>query len=263
MRIATFNIGSLAEGNQIIKERLDQLVGLIEGFECDYVCFQEFPESLTFEGCDLANHLMNVTHLSSNVRQTCSPSHTNSDSSLALAVFSRHPGLRLVSMHKLVNPQIEYTYKGNVEKTHDKWAILCEGDDGAGGRVAIVCAHLLPFYRFSAYDNERTREAVEAVAKSHRDVFDDLQGWIGDCAATHPGSRLVVCADMNLGAPLFALPSLAQTHFDVFDDEPTRPSGKKSDAILLPKDAQLQERHNVPTLMDHNFLVCQAEWAPS
>ena len=256
MRIATFNIGSLAEGNHIVRERLDQLVGLIEDFDCDYVCFQEFPESLTLEGRDLATHLMDVTHLASNVRQTCSPSHTNSASSLALAVFSRHPALRVASTHKLVNPQIEYTYNGNAEKTHDKWAILCEGGDGA----CIVCAHLLPFYRFSAYDNERTREAVEAVAKSHPEVFEDLQLWIGDCVASFPSRRLVICADMNLGAPLFALPSLAQTHFDAFDDEPTRPSGRKSDAILLPREAILQERHNVPTLMDHNFLMCRAEW---
>ena len=235
IRGASFNIGSLHCDYQ---NNIQALTELLSERDIDILCLQEFPED-----ADIAKSVSELTGLGEYSFVHTSESHVNVGHAMGVALFSSVP-LTPVSDVELKNPEVTPVYRGRVEAWHGKRfaayrAVL------KGQPIILVVGHGFPFHR---YDLENA-EGERYIIPPHR----QLEEWLLDLEKRVCPIPVCIFADMNVGEPMRYMPTLGERYRDCFDGEATRPSGRKTDAIILPRTATLCGKENVALRgFDHN-----------
>lgn len=236
LTLMTFNIGSLY--SEAPKEREAELLSLISRLSPDIMCLEELPELP-----ELMDGIASAGGFTGRIYLPCSESHVCRGHRMGIGVYGKLP-LKLLDTIALPRPA-EYGFSsGRREPIHQKYfcSLLVSAPRGA---VNIVTGHGYPAHRYSF-----TREV-------YAPSFSVLDGFIAE--AEHAGTPTVVLADFNIPDPLDCMPRAKATHRDIFDGESTRPSGRKTDGILVPTGTKTITKHNIPTGFDHNCLCATLE----
>ena len=250
IKLATWNIGSLYvnfEGNVgYIRETVSR-------HPQDIFCMQEFPEQ-----DPLAEQIMQWGQFKTMEYVTTSESHVHKGNNMGVAIFSKGP-VRRVDTVQLPLPSVEVSYKGIREYWHTKYfsANLCEVEDGS---LLLITGHGFPFHRYQL-ENPEGHVYIKPP-------FAVLDRWIRRLCETYADMHICMAADFNITSPLPFMPYSQAHFFDAFQGDATRPSGRKTDAIVLPAGCRLMGKENVTLRLpdgtpafDHNFIAATFDWA--
>lgn len=240
--IASFNIGSLYTN---IHHNLSYLKSLIEEHSIDVLCMQEFPDDR-----QLLNNVVQWGIFQDYFYKTTSLSHVCHEHDMGIVVFSKKQILSLESL-KLDVPKCQVKYNGVVEEWHDKY-FLCSTIAFNPQPIMIITGHGFPFHRYGL-ENAENKDIIEPS-------FKKLDIWIEE--QRKKADNVFIAADFNLRNPLDYMPYSNRFFSDVFDNIPTRPSGRKTDGIWRPKGMTVMQSENITirdcdgtALFDHNFIL--------
>lgn len=244
--ISTWNIGSLHEGGHYARN-LDYLRTVLTARPTDILCLQECPNDPDF--LRQVTEWTGLTHIHYVVT---SESHIDLQHDMGLCVLSRCP-VTEISRIQPAKPQVEAWHKGKREYWHDKLFLALHGEIH-GRELAVITGHGFPFHRYGLDDGEHD----SVIAPS----FGEVDHWIRELRSQHPHILFCIAADFNYGEPLRFMPYLNESFADAFHGEATRPSGRKTDAIILPADHRPGDKQNVRAPLnekgrgyfDHNFI---------
>ena len=246
LTISTWNIGSLHDGPHYDRN-LNYLRSVLTEHPTDILCLQECPHDP-----ELLQQLKTWTGLTNALYFITSESHIDLQHDMGLLILSRLPvtDLRQVKPDK---PQVEAWHKGNREYWHEKLfvAVKCAYNDNP---LTVVTGHGFPFHRYGLDDGAHD----DVIAPS----FTRIDQWIEELRKEFPNTLFCFAADFNYGEPLRFMPRLREAFADAFDGEATRPSGRKTDAILLPREYHPESECNVVAPLDekgrgwfdHNYI---------
>lgn len=231
LKALCWNIGSvlnhLEENFLVVKKYLSNV-------NPDIACFQEFPKD---EG--LIGQIMECGQFAHYVYYTFSDSHVAQGWQMGSCVFSKYP-LKLLDTLQLPTPSVRVFYEGKEEFFHRKY-FLRMGLSVEGSRLELYTGHSFPFYRYGL------------EAKAFSSVFQGIDTWIRNSVE----SPYIICADFNCAEAIRYMPFVQESHFDCFEGEATRPSGRKTDSIILPRGDTVTNKWNVPTGFDHNMIAAE------
>ena len=235
MRIATWNIGSLFadfENNLVIFQQI------LTQYKPQFLVLEEYVSNVNLNAA-----IEKSTGLERMYYMEYSDSHVADGRTMGVAVFGRG-GVTNVQVHKLLKPNDVFYYNGKPEQFHDKYFFSADWQT-EGRTVRFVAGHGYSFHRYS----------LEPTDYSY--LFEELEEWL----KTVVDCDTLVLGDFNLAKPPEVLPWLCGTLHDVYAECATRPSGRKSDCIFLPKSSKYSDVINhlcfdnkTRTGFDHNYL---------
>ena len=250
--VATWNIGSLYADYDTAYPLLRQV---ISQYRPGVLCMQEMPmqQSLIDDICKWGNYSFTVT-------KTTSESHINKGKDMGIAVFSQYP-LGEPTLLPLEKPDREIFYKEKQEYWHDKWFLsvpLFPEHGSPVSQIQVITGHGFPFHRYGLEKPEETNLIAPSLARVDR--------WVSETLQQTPAIPVLIAADFNITDPTAYMPRCRQCMTDVFRHQFTRPFGRKTDAIFLPRNAVVTNTMNWISpqrdgsyLFDHNFIA--AYWA--
>lgn len=275
MIISSWNIGSLFEKSDTPELVMENFLSALSKSNSDILCFQEFPINCSFEGEPLERNIEAAGSFTKHVVFSCSDNHIVTGKKMGLAVFTKYAGLKIIEKHKLPNPQIQKNIAGTLEKTHDKYFVLTEYNDVHKKKFLVVDGHGFPFHRYGIDSGSMCPQQCALELKEYAYIFTDLDNWIKKITEAYSEYNILICADLNIGCALQLMPFTFSQYIDVFHGEPTRPSGRKTDAVFLPKSLCVQAIQNMAVskddrdtlktsasqnsgkrFFDHHFLSC-------
>ena len=225
--ISTWNVGSLYANIErnipIFKENLQKA-------PADFFCMQEFPDNPR----DL-DEVKRITGLSHHMYWVTSHSHVDTEHDMGVLLLSRYP-LTFEEEIQLPKPTVEVSHDGKKEEWHDK-SFFAVSFTAGEQPFLIVTGHGFPFHRYGL-ENEAGKSVMAPSFEALDLFFDSMK-------EKHPDKKLFSAADFNITSPLAFMPLTSASMVDVFHGEPTRPSGRKTDAIILPHDAVLLSKRTV------------------
>lgn len=244
MRVATWNIGSLYTD---YARNLAYIHTVLSQQQADVLCMQEFPrqEALLQDICQWGGFSHHIFH-------TTSISHVCRETDMGIAVFSRFP-LGSPEVLKLTNPTVPISYKGRPEVWHDKYflAVSCDLPDR---QTLLVTGHGFPFHRYDL-ENPENYHII-------RPSFRELDEWFSRLSDRYGMPVLCAAADYNITDPMPFLDISGKQYRDLFHGAVTRPFGRKTDGILVQRDAQIREKINITPpeengqeVIDHHFIM--------
>lgn len=237
MKLATWNIGSLYENYD---DYIITIQNQIQSCNIDILCLQEFPN---------LSSLFEIIYLCGNYNYhyftEYSPSHVLVGKNMGIAIFSKVP-LNHTGTYKLQKPQITVKYHGNIETLHDK-VFLAVKTQFDKEQYLILSVHGFPFHRYGL---------------DHRnDLFDfeyhPLDNILTQIIQTQTYNHIIIGGDFNCEDATQYIPSLSNDFYDVFQNDPTRPSGRKTDAIFLQKGTNYIKKEIFESNMDHFMLIIE------
>lgn len=241
--VATWNIGSLYAN---FDSNLQYLEKLLSQQTVDILCMQEVPAQES-----LLHHITTTGGFQHCIFKTTSQSHICQENDMGIAVFSRYTITQLDSI-KLNKPTVPISYNGKPEIWHDKYfmAVLCEKENK---KLILVTGHGFPFHRYQL--EQPSKYAIISPS------FEHLDNWIELLHQRYPKTAFCMAADFNIKSPLFFMQQCNQQYVDIFENEGTRPSGRKTDAILLPHKTPVLHKENIKSPIengcpqfDHNYI---------
>ncbi len=250
--VATWNIGSLYADYETAYPLLRAVVSQ---YRPGVLCMQEMPmqQALVEDICKWGNYPFVVSKVTSE-------SHINKGQNMGIAVFSRYQ-LGEPTLLPLEKPGREIFYKGKQEYWHDKWFLsvpLFTDPDSPIPQIQVVTGHGFPFHRYGLEKPEEANLITPSLARVDR--------WVAEVLRQAPTVPVVVAADFNITDPTFFMPRCQQWMRDVFRHQFTRPFGRKTDAVFLPRNAAVTNTVNWVSpqrdgsyVFDHNFIA--ANWA--
>lgn len=241
VKVASINIGRMKQDYQ---NNLKILAGLLRDSQPDILLFQEYiPDArlceLVYQTCGL--------HCS--YFKEFSTSHIAEGEQMGIAVFS-YGKVDENAEYKLIKPDRCFYYNGSPEYLHDKYFVSLIANIKER-KVQILTGHSYSFHRYKI-------DPAEFLG-----IYTDLDAWI--CAQVQ-GKKAVILGDFNLESIELFLPELNNRFKDVFAGMATRPNGRKTDYILIPRENKYSDnfsiqcgRYNPDVGFDHNFLVANIE----
>lgn len=230
IKLATWNVGSLLCD---LDKNTDTLIQALSLDSPDVFCAQELPFS---------------SELWDKIKQNCgfeyfyyyktSRSHVAEGWDMGVGIFSKYP-FGKVYVRELTLPTERIFYNGREETWHRKYYLSTRlfVDDG---ELTLFTGHGFPFYRYGLLEEE------------HSLVYGEIDSFVSEYSS---GERFVICTDFNAYNAVRFMPCVSRTHRDVFADVPTRPTGRKTDAIVVPISSEVSSSINrVLEGMDHNYL---------
>lgn len=240
LKVSTFNIGRM---HQDYENNLAILTSLLSRFRPDFLFLQEYVDDER-----LRSEIGKACGLSLQYFRDFSESHIAKSHRMGVAVFARVPVVETAS-YALLKPQQAFYYNGNAEYMHDKYFLALSAQ--AEEPVTFVTGHSFSFNRYGVDPAEFAW------------IFTPLDEWI--CSQLH-GERNIVVGDFNMECASLLLPELSACYTDLFHGQETRPNGRKTDYIFIPKDKRDFEVVNFrcgsydPDIgFDHNFLCAEIE----
>lgn len=239
IKFATCNIGSMFNGeldakNILFQESYKTFKELLSEQNPDVLCLQEMYNipRLKSEICSLCR-FSDVTEI------FCPDSALSDGAVMEIAVFSKLP-LSFADTLEIQKPFEERIVNDRLEKVHQKFFFSTEIEI-SNDRVLLITGHGYPSKRYNMTDDEcsPTYIALDNFIKKHAYNYID---------------KIVVCADFNIDKPLKYMPYTSSLMVDAFVNEPTRPSGRKTDGILVPSTANIESKMNISTGLDHNYI---------
>ena len=230
VKFSTWNVGSLLAD---LERNTDTLINTVKQDAPDVLCMQELPCSQ-----DLWDKIKQNCGFEHFYYYKTSRSHVAEGWDMGIGIFSKYPFSDL-AVRELTLPTERIFYGGREESWHRKFYIKARLslDDAT---VTLFTGHGFPFYRYGLSEEE------------HSSVYGEIDSFISECS---PTPDYVICTDFNAYNAVRFMPFVSRTHRDVFADTPTRPTGRKTDAIVIPtaKDI-LASRNETVEGMDHNYL---------
>ncbi len=219
LTVSTWNIGSLHENGRYeinLKYLKDEV---LTKNHADIICLQECPNDP-----ELLEQLKEWTGLPSSYYVITSESHVYLNHDMGLCILSRMPVTEISRFHP-TKPQVEAWHNGKQEYWHAKLFLAVSGVFD-GRKLTVITGHGFPFHRYNLDDGEHD----DVISPS----FSEVDNWIKDLRAELPDTLFCIAADFNYGDPLRFMPYLSGGFRDAFYGEATRPSGRKTDAVILP-----------------------------
>lgn len=235
LKLATWNIGSLYDGRD---DRHGALYKTLSDYSPDIIAIEELPEedSLidSLKVCLKAEHHKFVR---------CSESHVAEGKNMGISVFSKYPigDVRILHVDEL--SLTDYEYCGRVEHLHRKYFMAAEIIMPEGDRRLVVTGHGYPVHRYSI------PEEIFAPA------FLQIDNWIAELLSGYDVKKTYMMCDFNIPRPLDYMPFSASEFKDPFEHVGTRPSGRKTDSVLVHRDTIVYEVVNIGVGFDHNFVM--------
>ena len=108
--------------------------------------------------------------------------------------------------------------------------------------MTLITGHGFPFYRYGLKEEE------------HPYVYREIEMFIKDNVKSQ--EIYIIGADFNAKNAIKYMPLINLDHIDIFDGQATRPSGRKTDAIILPQNYKYDNVVNhLIEGYDHNYLA--------
>ena len=231
LRIATWNIGSILADYDHNKAVFLQT---IKQDKPNILFLQECPESSS-----LIEELMKTGLFKDYLYLKTSPSHIQEGWNMGIAIFSVDKLFNEKSI-QLTMPNEEIYYNGKQEFWHKKF-FMKSSFAWSGQRFMLITGHGFPFYRYHLKEEE------------HLFVYQEVETFIKE--NVEPDEIFIVGADFNAAHSIDYMTSIKADHIDVFDGKATRPSGRKTDAVILPKESFYDNVTNISIEgYDHNYL---------
>ena len=239
-KVASINIGRL---KQDYENNLKILDNLLRDSRPDILLFQEYIA----DEC-LSGHVFDACGLRCSYFKEFSESHVADGEKMGIAVFSRDKIVEK-AVYKLFKPDICFYYNGKPEYLHDKYFVSLLAEIN-GKEVKIITGHGHSFHRYKV-------DPADFI-----EIYTDLDAWI--CGQVEDKHTLIL-GDFNLQS-IDILPKLNEGFKDIFAGFATRPNGRKTDYILIPKENGYSDvlsikcgSYNPDIGFDHNFLVANIE----
>lgn len=241
IKVASMNIGRIKQDYQ---HNIKTLTKLLSDSQPDIILFQEYiPDEhlceLIYQACGL--------HCS--YFKEFSQSHVTEGERMGIAAFS-YGEVEENAEHKLIKPEKCFYHNGCPEYLHDKYFVSLITNIKAQ-KVQILTGHSYSFHRY------------QIDPADFLEIYTDLDVWL--CAQIQD-EKTVILGDFNLESIEPFLPKLNYRFKDVFAGMSTRPSGRKTDYILIPKESKYSdnfsikcEARNPYTGFDHNYLVANID----
>lgn len=236
LKIATWNIGTLYAD---LTNNLPLFKRALSVHKPQVLFLQEFVPIDELEEAILQSSGLKRLHY-----MEYSASHIATGKSMGVAVFGKGEACS-ISAHKLLKPDRTFEYKGVQERFHDKYFYAVDIRYENDCVYKFITGHGYSFHRYSI-------DPVE-----YKYIFDDLEMWLQQTAT----KDTIVIGDFNLAEPNKVLPWLCGNYRDVFANCFTRPMGRKSDCLFLPKCYGHKDTVNevcfdnsTSTGLDHNYL---------
>ncbi|MCM1042988.1 MAG: endonuclease/exonuclease/phosphatase family protein [Corallococcus sp.] len=234
LKLATWNVGSLkrdySANIQILSEVLAQYRPDVL-FMQEFVCDGQLQQAV----CDACG--LQLRHF-----RDFSPSHIARGERMGVAVFCGK-AVRETGVYSLVKPDRAFYYKGAKEYFHDKYFMSLALDDAKD--VVFLTGHGFSFNRYG----ENPANFPE--------VFNPLDKWL----SLQKSAVTVAIGDFNTEDAATLLPQTCGNLTDVFCGVETRPNGRKTDYMFLPKEAEFGDivnlrrgRYDPDEGFDHNYL---------
>lgn len=240
IKIATWNIGSMFDnslnGKKIIFfDKYKKFKELLAEQNPDILCLQEMYDMswLKIKICDMCGF--------SDIKTIpCSDSVLKNGAVMEIAVFSKKPLSKSIDVIEIPKPFEKRMVNGKMERVHQKFFF---GTEFAlpNSRVLLITGHGYPSKRYKMIDKEYAPAYI---------VLDD---FIKKYACNYVNS-VVVCADFNIDDPLKYMPYTSSLMIDAFANEATRPSGRKTDGIMVPIAVNIENKINISIGFDHNYI---------
>ena len=222
MKIATWNIGSLYAGYQ---ENNKELKRQVEDLNADVFCMQEFPDDP-----HLINEILKYGAFTDYYFYVTSPSHIGPAHDMGVILFAK--GQLTHRNHiMLIPPDIDAVYNGKKEPIHSK-AVLSAKCFYGQTSFTLITGHGFPLHRYGLDERHDLFETE----------FIPLEEYLSTIVHSLDTERIIVGGDFNCGNILRYSKTLRDYFYDAFFQIPTRPSGRKTDAILLQNDALVKEK---------------------
>ena len=235
LKLATWNIGSLYDGKE---NRHDTLHKTLMHYSPDVTAIEELPEVdslIESIKCSLGAEYHKFIR--------CSESHVAQGKNMGICIFSKYPIGRANVLHVGELSVTDYEYQGRIEHLHRKYFMAAEINMPEGETHLVVTGHGYPVHRYSI------PEAVYAPA------FTQIDGWISELLSEYDVKKTYMLCDFNIPRPLDYMPLSAEKFKDPLEHVGTRPSGRKTDSILVNRDTVVYEIVNVAVGFDHNFVM--------
>ena len=130
--------------------------------------------------------------------------------------------------------------KGKEEFWHSKLFLktaFCVGNT----RIDLFTGHSFPFYRYGL------------DVQNFASIFHGIDSWI----ETQAKGLYLICADFNCHNAIEHMPFVNSTHRDIYAGAATRPTGLKTDAVIVPAKTKCPILINRTVALDHNFLFAE------
>ena len=250
MIISSWNIGSLFEKSDTPEFVMEKFLSVLSKSNSDILCLQEFPVDCSLDGESLERKIETAGSFTQHIVFSCSDNHIVTGKKMGLAVFTKYSRLSIIEKHKLPNPEIQKSIAGTLEKTHDKYFVLTEYNDMHKKKFLVVNGHGFPFHRYGIDSGSMCPQKCAFDLQKYAYIFTDLDNWIKKITEEYSEYNILICADLNIGCALKLMPFTFSKYTDVFYGEPTRPSGRKTDVVFLPKSLCIQARQNMTVSKD-------------
>ncbi len=235
LKLATWNIGSLYDGNESRLEALERTLSL---YSPDIISIEEMPEEDS-----LIERIKVVLGVEYHKFVRCSASHIAAGKNMGICVFSRYH-LETVSILHINELEImDFECKGRMEHLHRKYFMATEAMTPDKGRVLIITGHGYPVHRYSIPE------------KIFAPSFSQIDGWLSELLLSYDVERTYMLCDFNIPDPLRYMERVSPCFKDPLRFVGTRPSGRKTDSVIVPAAAPVYELINTPVGFDHNFVM--------
>ncbi len=248
INVATWNIGSLYRD---FDRNIRYLEEMLSRHSIDILCMQELPRIP-----ELLENICRWGGFVSHLFQVTSESHICHESDMGIGIFSRFPLASLETV-RLTKPTVPIFYKGREEFWHDKYFLAAYCDLGEKKGI-VVTGHGFPFHRYEL-ENEENYHIIEPT-------FRELDAWLAQLESRFEMDMFCVSADLNYPMPLQFMPDASRRFTDVFAGQATRPTGRKTDTVLIPAGVSAPEMINIPCqedgkiVFDHHFIMAGLQW---
>ena len=234
MKIATWNMGSLYENgnydkNVVVFQRI------LENVSADIICLQECPDDE-----ELQRKIMTWGKYSHSCFEKHAENHNRAGHKMGLAVFAKFAIEKRSSivLHSPI-PRGKNVYTNVMENIHDKAFMTVDITDN-NTAMRIVTGHGFSFHRYG-WDNDR---------ELHVAAYKDLDSYLRKELDGVDDRIHIVCADFNYDRIQNDVKFLRDYYEDVFDQELTRPSNRKTDGLFVKRGLEYQLAGMVRSIRD-------------
>ena len=230
----TWNIGSLYDNYNDKEKDLLSVVGEISP---DVLCLQEFPENE-----ELKKKICRIGSFKDFFYLFLSESHVGPPHRMGLIVFSKG-NLKCKDTIWLNKPCIDVFFEKKREEFHPKAFVLLECRLGHD-TYCVLTWHGFPFHRYGL-DNRK-------------DLFEEVYLPLNDCVVRNENIA-IIAGDFNSPNAEKHCSQIQLRYRDLFSNQPTRPSGRKTDAIFVQKGVSAREKGIVDGIKTFDHYALWAE----
>lgn len=237
-KIATWNIGSLFSDYE---KNIKVIESFIKSVNADVFCIQELPDD-----SNIISAILEWGNFISMRNEVCCPSHITQGLNVGIGIFAKSDILETGYTNLPKPTGCVPIFNGKREVFHEKKFMFVRTNI-ANEQVLIITGHGFPFHRYRI-NEDLSRSSLEYVDR-----------WIAELKKKYRCNKIYIACDMNVHDAVRFMSKCNKSMTDAFENEPTRPSGRKTDAILISKTEITIKKTNLITGFDHNVIAVELD----